>query len=175
MTDAATQTERFLEALNDQTFFKDEQTAGSIRWYIDYYKRRAPGRRIAFRASGFLILFLGISLPMITGLTPEAHQASVASILAWLIAVVAAANSFFNWQQGWQGYTQTQLSLQFALAEWDMAVAEARSAASDEEGLAIAKESLKKLVKSVTDAIAMETAQFFEGVKFPESGTTAAH
>ena len=76
MTNAATQTERFLEALNDQTYFRDEQTAGSIRWYIDYYKRRAPGRRIAFRASGFLILFLGISLPMITGLTPEAHQAS---------------------------------------------------------------------------------------------------
>jgi hypothetical protein len=40
--------------------------------------------------------------------------------------LVAAANSFFGWQKAWQIYTQTQLSLQFALSEWELRTADAR-------------------------------------------------
>jgi hypothetical protein len=38
---------------------------------------------------------------------PNPWQSKVASALAWLIALVAAANSFFGWQKAWQLYTQT--------------------------------------------------------------------
>jgi hypothetical protein len=64
-------------------------------------------------------------------------------------------------------YTQTQLKLQFALSEWEALTAEARVAASDEEGLAIAKAALAQLMKSVNEAVANETAQYFDGVKAP--------
>ena len=52
--------EAFLSALNEQTFFKDESTQGSVLWYIDFYKKRTPQRHRAFRAGGFILLFLSI-------------------------------------------------------------------------------------------------------------------
>ncbi len=96
------------------------------------------------------------------------HQAQVASTLAWLIASVAAATSFFNWQKTWQGYTQTQLKLQFALTEWELRTAEARAASTEEEGLALLKESLEKFTGIVSESVSNETAQYFEGVRVPD-------
>lgn len=160
--------EAFLTALQEERFFKEESTEGSVLWYIDYYKRRAPRRRWAFRTGGFILLFLSISLPFLTQIAAKEQQAQVASTLAWLIALVAAANSFFNWQKTWQGYTQTQLKLQFALTEWELRTAEARAAATDDEGLALLKESLEKLTRTVSEAVSNETAQYFEGVKVPD-------
>ncbi len=165
--------EAFLSALNEQSFFQDESTQGSVLWYIDFYKKRAPARRRAFRAGGFILLFLSISLPFLTQMVEVKHQAQVASTLAWLIALVAAANSFFNWQKTWQGYVQTQLTLQFALTEWGLATAEARAASTDEEGLSLLKGSLQKFIKTVSESVSNETAQYFEGVKIPETRTGA--
>ena len=146
--------EAFLSALYEQNFFKDESTSGSVLWYIAFYKKRAPQRRRAFRASGFLLLFLSVSLPFLTEIVEPKHQPQVASTLAWLIALVAAANSFFNLQKAWQGYPQTQLTLQFALTEWELRTAEARAASSDEEGVALLKEGLQKFIKTVSEAVA---------------------
>ena len=163
--------EAFLSALNEQSFFKDELTQGSVLWYIDFYKKRAPQRRRAFRAGAFILLFLSISLPFLTQMVEVKHQAQVASALAWLIALVAAANSFFNWQKTWQGYVQTQLTLQFALTEWELRTAEVRAASTDEEGLMLLKDSLQKFIKTVSESVSNETAQYFEGVKIPETRT----
>jgi hypothetical protein len=87
--------------------------------------------------------------------------------MSWLIALVGSALSFFNWQQGWQLYMQTLLKLQFALSEWEARITEARVAASDEEALAIAKGALAQLMKVVNEAVANETAQYFDAVKAP--------
>jgi hypothetical protein len=163
--------EVFLASLEEQVLFKDEKTDGSIRSYIDYYRSRAPRRRRMFRACGFCLLFLSISLPFLIQSAPLAERAQVASILSWLIALVGSALSFFNWQQGWQLYMQTQLKLQFALSEWEARVAEARVAASDDEGLAVLRQALSQLMKTVNDAVASETAQYFEGVKVPVAKT----
>lgn len=102
MTNSLSKVEAFLSALQEQSLFKDTGTQGSVVWYIDFYQQRAPSRRKAFRASGFILLFLSISLPFITQISPVDWQPKVASVLAWLIALVAAANAFFNWQKAWQ-------------------------------------------------------------------------
>ncbi len=169
--DSLPKVEAFLSALNEQSFFKDESTEGSVLWYIAFYKKRAPERRRAYRAGGFILLFLSISLPFLTQLVDEKQQAQVASTLAWLIALVAAANSFFNWQKAWQGYVQTQLTLQFALTEWELLTAEARASLTDEEGLTLLRDGLQKFIKTVSGAVSDETAQYFEGVKIPETRT----
>lgn len=164
--------EAFLSALHGQSFFKDAATPGSVLWYIAFYQKRAPRRRMAFRASGFILLVLSISLPFLTQAAPSVWQSLVASTLAWLIALVAAANSFFGWQKAWQLYTQTQLTLQFALSEWELRTAEARAAATDEEGMKVLQDALPRLTKSVSEAISNETAQYFEGVKVPDVQST---
>lgn len=167
MTGTLPKVEAFLAALQAQSLFGDARTQGSILWYIDFYKSRAPGRRRAFRVTGFVLLFLSISLPFFTELAGD-NKATVASAISWAIALVAAANSFFNWQKAWQLYTQTQLTLQFALSEWELRTAEAQAAASDDEGVAILRGALDKLSHTVSEAVANETAQYFEGVKIPE-------
>jgi hypothetical protein len=168
MSESLSKVEAFLAALQEQDFFGDGNTEGSVLWYIAFYRKRAPTRRMAFRSSGFVLLFLSISLPFLTGIAPEHTRTAIASTLAWLIAVVAAANSFFGWQKGWQLFTQTQLALQFALSEWELRVAEARSAATDDDGMKVLQEALQKLTKTVTEAVSNETAQYFEGVKTPD-------
>jgi hypothetical protein len=167
MSDPLPKVEAFLAALDEQTLFKDERSEGSIRSYITYYRTRAPQRRKMFRTAGFCLLFLSISLPFVTQSAPVTERAEVASVMSWLIALVGSALSFFNWQQSWQLYMQTQLKLQFALSEWEARTAEARVAASDDEGLAILKEALAQLMKAVNEAVANETAQYFQGVKMP--------
>ena len=168
MTTTLPKVDAFLSALKEQSFFKDERTKGSILWYIAFYQTRAPRRRIAFRFTGFVLLVLSISLPFITQMSPADLQAQVASGIGWLIALVAAANSFFSWQKTWQLYTQTQLTLQFALSEWELRTAEARAAATDEEGVKMLQAALQRLTKKVSDAVANETAQYFEGVRVPD-------
>jgi hypothetical protein len=167
MSDQLPKLEAFLAALHEQTLFKDEKTDGSVLSYIDFYRTRAPKRRRMFRSAGFALLFLSISLPFVTQTVPIAMRADVASVMSWLIALVGSALSFFNWQQGWQLYMQTLLKLQFALSEWEARITEARVAASDEEALAIAKGALAQLMKVVNEAVANETAQYFEGVRAP--------
>ena len=165
------QVEAFLTAVHAQPFFGDESQEGSVRWYLAYYKVRAPKRRLAFRVSGFLLLVLSVSLPFLTWVAPETYQASVASTLSWLIALVAAASSFFNWQRTWQGYTQTQLTLQFLLTDWELKTAEARAAGTEADGIMILREALNKIVAGVTEAVSQETAQYFQGVHVPQVQT----
>jgi urea transporter len=156
--------EAFLSGLKEQTFFDDEGVQGSVLWYIAFYRTRAPLRRKAFRVTGFILLLLSISLPFLMQISPVDWQIPIAAGMAWLIALVGAANSFFNWQKVWQIYIQTQLTLQFALSEWELRTAEARAAATDEEGVKLLQASLQRLTKSVSEAVANETAQYFEGV-----------
>ena len=168
MSPAPSSVDCFLSSLAEQSLFGTEATPGSVLWYIAFYKTRAPKRRLCFRAAGFTILFLSISLPFAIQVCPDAYQAQLASAVAWLIAIVAAATSFFNWQKTWQLYTQAQLTLQFALSEWEVRTAEARSSASEEEGLRILKAALQQLIQAVSETVANETAQYFEGVKVPD-------
>jgi hypothetical protein len=58
--------------------------------------------------------------------------------------------------------------LQFALSDWELRTAEARAAVTDDEGVKILQAALQRLIKTVTDAVANETAQYFEGVKVPD-------
>lgn len=169
MSQCLPKVEAFLSVLKEQPFFGDASIQGSVLWYIDFYQTRGPRRRIAFRVSGFALLFLSISLPFITQATPQEHQPLVASTISWLIALVAAASAFFNWQKAWQLYTQTQLALQFALSEWELRTVEARAAATDDEGVKVLQVALQQLAKTVSEAVANETAQYFEGVKVPDA------
>jgi hypothetical protein len=168
MSQCQPKVEAFLSELKELPFFGGANTQGSVLWYIDFYQSRAPRRRMAFRVSGFTILFLSISLPFITQASQQEFQPQVASTISWLIALVAAASAFFNWQKAWQLYTQTQLTLQFALSEWELRTAEARAASTDDEGLKVLQIALQQLTKTVSEAVANETAQYFEGVKVPD-------
>lgn len=149
MSNSLPKVESFLTALKEQCFFKDENTQGSVLWRIALYQTRAPNRRKFFRTTGFILLFLNISLSFITQLFSAEHQTQVTSGIAWLIAIVASANLFFNRQRSWQFYIQTQRTLQFALSKWKLRTAEAKVNSKDEEGVKILQ---ARTVKSCQDS-----------------------
>ena len=91
MSTSLPRVEAFLSSLQEQSLFKSKDAFGSILWYIAFYQTRAPSRERAFRAAGFVLLFLSISLPFITQLSPTALQPLVASALAWVIALGIAS------------------------------------------------------------------------------------
>lgn len=163
MDPGPTRVEKFLDAVSGQTLFKGEEAQGSILWHIRFYRSRAPRRRLAFRAAGFALLFLSISLPFVTQFSDPAHRPIVASAMSWLIALVAAANSFYGWQEAWQLYTQTQMQLRFAPTRWEGQVAKAKAAPTDAEGVQILIDALEKLQSSVSEAVSNEAAEYFEG------------
>jgi hypothetical protein len=157
----------YLEALKTQTFFADETREGSVRWNINWYKRRAPLMRTLFRVIGFLSLLLSITLPFAMGIapTPEVKQ-TVTLVLAYLIALAGALNGFFQWNRSWQGYLETQLTLERLQMEWELGIAAYRGK-TDNASLLKVQDLTLTFVSAARAAITAETKAYFEEVKFP--------
>ena len=94
--------------------------SSGISRFTEARSSEAPG----FSSERVSVVIFKHQPPFLTQMVEPKHQPQVASTLAWLIALVAAANSFFNLQKA--SALQTQLTLQFALTEWELRTAEAR-------------------------------------------------
>jgi hypothetical protein len=161
------QVEQFLNDLTSNRLFADQSAHGSLAWFIRYYRRRAPQMRIAFKTSGIIALAMSISLPFALQIAPEEAKTTLASSMAWGIALTTATSAFFGWQNAWQLYTQTHLELEFALAEWELSVARARVAKTPEDAIQTLETALTKLVSKANKAIMSETSKFFSDMKRP--------
>jgi len=150
----------------DQIFFGPEDKVGSIRWYIKWYRDKAPAKRIWFRAFGLVTLVTSISLPFVIAFVPEASKALVASFLAWIIALAGGINGFFQFNKSWQNYIETHFKLEKLLMEWELSIS-ALLGKSDDESLIKAQELTAALVTGARAAITDETKSYFEEVKFP--------
>lgn len=156
----------YLATLKNTTFFGPEDTKGSVRWYIKWYRDAAPRKRSWFRTLGAIGLFLSISLPFITSLAPEPDKAIISSAIAWAIALVGGANGFFQFNRTWQGYIEAQFKLERLLMEWELAVSNYFGKESETDLQAV-QELTKSFVITARSAITDETNSFFEEVKFP--------
>jgi hypothetical protein len=107
----------------DQIFFGPEDKMGSIRWYIKWYRDKAPAKRIWFRAFGLVTLVTSISLPFVISFVAEASKALVASFLAWIIALAGGINGFFQFNKSSQNYIETHFRLEKLLMEWELSMA----------------------------------------------------
>lgn len=150
----------------DQIFFGPEDQVGSIRWYIKWYRDKAPAKRIWFRAFGLVTLVTSISLPFVISFVPEASKALVASFLAWIIALAGGINGFFQFNKSWQNYIETHFKLEKLLMEWELSMA-GLAGRSDDESLQEAQNLTAALIAGARAAITDETKSYFEEVKFP--------
>ncbi|HEY6873799.1 MAG TPA: DUF4231 domain-containing protein [Geobacteraceae bacterium] len=159
--------DQYLAKLNEQTFFASEDMEGSVRWYIKWYRKHAPRKRNWFRTFGIVTIVMSISLPFITGLVGEEHKATVASSIAWIIALSGSINGFFQFNKTWQKYIETQFKLEQLLMDWELGTA-ALLGESDDKSLRCVQELTQTFVKLARAAITDETKSYFEEVKFPE-------
>lgn len=158
--------DNYLAALERQVFFADEHVQGSVRWYIRWYRERAPAKRCWFRIWGGVALVASISLPFALSFFPEADKPQVAAAGAWLIALAGGLNGFFQFNKTWQAYVETQYKLEHLLMAWDLERA-ALIGSTDPGAMVRLQEAAKNFVLAARAAITDETKSYFEEVKFP--------
>lgn len=158
--------QRYLRLLDQTRPFGSESEHGSIRWNAKWYRDRAPLRRTLFRAAGFAVLVVSVSLPFAATAFPT-HKNCLLPALAYLIAIVAAVNAFFQWQQALESYTTAELQLGDAWSEWEASRVEAEIETDETKALLIAKTAAAKLLSRASEIIRTETGGFFKNIKFP--------
>lgn len=158
--------ETYLVALENQIFFSDADKEGSVRWYINWYRKHADGKRLWFRRFGVLTLTVSISLPFVLFYVPEDSKTLVATGGAWIIALAGGLNGFFQFNKSWQSHIEAQYRLEHLLMNWELDRA-SLSSSSDADALKKLQESAKTFVESARAAITDETKSYFEEVKFP--------
>jgi hypothetical protein len=157
--------ETYLAELEKQSFFGGADIEGSVRWYINWYRIHADGKRLWFRRFGVITLLVSISLPFVLFYVPEDSKALVATGGAWIIALASGLNSFFQFNKSWQNYIETQYRLEHLLTNWELE--RAAQSGNDPDTLKKLHESARTLVESARAAITDETKSYFEEVKFP--------
>lgn len=166
--------DKYLDEVKKSVFFQDKETTGSFQSYIEWYRKRAPHKRLCYRASGLLIIMFGIALPILAAFGKDLkHNDLWVSILAGLIALLTGLNSFFRWDVAWQGYIQAQLTLDRLQKEWELAVAKARALPSVDEGLKVAIEATEQFQARAYDIVEAETKGYFTVQKLPDTKAEA--
>lgn len=158
--------ENYLSALNSQIFFQDQDTQGSVRWYIKWYREHAEYKRCWFRWWGGLTLVTSISLPFLLSIVAEQEKAFIAACGAWIIALASGLNSFFQFSKAWQQYIETQYRLEHLLTAWELDKA-SLPAVPTAEDLAKFHQATQLFVDQARAAVIDETKSYFEEVKFP--------
>ncbi len=137
---------------------------------LSWYKTHSHWPRWVLRSSGTVVIALSISLPYITSLNTWVHKDEVVAGIAVCLALLSSLNSFYGWNLMWQKRLETQYILEYLLAQWRVALLDARC-----ERPTIAREKIvnatKVWLQEAQKATSGETAQFFQSVRWPNTKT----
>ena len=167
----------YLERIESQAFFSDEEQVGSLKWNVAWYRKKASHAHLYFRVVGFATVLLSVSLPFMLALWQTLATATegansetflgmtatgMTAVISWLIAIAGGACGFFQWGRSWQSRTEAYLRLERLFLEWQVSV---RSPTATIETIVAATQ---KMVIEARETIKSETSAFFDEVQFPE-------
>jgi len=158
---AITPVDRYLAELDQQVSFGDESRVGSIRWNIEWYRKRAPWRRNAFRISGLMLLIVSVSLPFASAVFPKESTLWLLPALGYVVAIISALNAFFQWQRAWQSYRTAHLQLEAAWSDWQASRAEAVAESDGQKAFAAVTSAAHRLLGRASDIITSEKGELF--------------
>lgn len=179
MNGPSTPVRQFLDKLKEQVAFKEASEQGSIRWYIDWYRKRIPSRQKWFRGVGSAIVVITVSLPFIAFVFSSSFGSSIVTntykdvplqFVAWVLAVLGALNAFLQLQPTWQGYTVAQSQLVSAWWEWEVSRDAAEVEPDQKNALSMATAAAVKLVNKASQVIHAETGAFFANIPQTPTG-----
>jgi hypothetical protein len=160
--------DKYLEEVKKSVFFQDKKTVDSFQSLIEWYRKRSPHKRLYYRASGLLIIVLGIALPILAVFGKDLEYKDLwVSVLAGLIALLTGLNSFFRWDVAWRGHIQALLTLDRLQKEWEFAIAKARALPDAGEGLKLAIEATEQFQTRAHDTVEAEAKGFFTVQRLP--------
>jgi hypothetical protein len=134
----------------------------------DSYGRRAFWVRWFFRATGFVLIALSVTLPALVSAEFD-HKNLTIGTMSVVIAGLTALRNFFNWDQMWQLMRRTESELSLVIALWDVDIEKiALEPGADAEERALAR--TRKLIKDAEAIRRAEQTAFFANVRWPGSG-----
>lgn len=150
----------FQTILDEVTRIKTTYVESQIKWY----QTHANVPMFLFRISGMLIILLSVSLPFLATLD-SFWKTIVLPIVALLVAALAGLTSFYRWESKWKGFRETQSTLQYLLAVWDLSIAEAKQKKDEQQAL----QATRQLLDAAHSSTSAETEQFFQRAQIPQS------
>jgi hypothetical protein len=130
---------------------------GSIRWYIEWYSKRYPSRRVLYRVSGVGVLVLAALLAF--NMIPRSYGA--------FAALATGLCLFFAWGAAWRGYFLAKVQLEFLIQRWEAAVVVSRQMGNEADAIKFLLNRLDELMNNSCEVIVEETKIFFDRIKFP--------
>jgi len=127
----------------------------------DRYRKRARINRLWFRGAGIAVILLSAVLPLLAGFDFD-HKDWTLGIIGVAIAIATALRSFYQWDQLWSLLRQTDFELTELLAEWELAVADAKQRAD-------LQELTEKLLQAADEVRSRESKGYFATLRFPET------
>lgn len=156
--------DEYLNSLSHLVFFQTAETRGSLLYNIDWYSKRHPRYRIAYRVAGVLALTLGLLIPLGVGLGND-----LLVLLSGGSAFVIALATFYSWKNAWSGYYLAQYNLEVLRDIYDESIGRAKllAAANEDEALEIAVGATQAYMQGAADAINDETKGYFQSTRLP--------
>ncbi|MEA2604827.1 MAG: hypothetical protein QOF89_5819 [Acidobacteriota bacterium] len=127
---------------------------------LDYYTKRAPWHRRAFRISGTLVILMSVTIPFLVDRNWGIWSNAVVSALSLSVAALTGLMSFFQWQSSWHKHVYTQLRLEYLIALWELEMVEAQQLQNSNDMLKMATDATRKLVVA-SGKLTVEEAQEF--------------
>lgn len=137
---------------------------------IDWYQKHSALPRVLFRVSGYSLIVLSVSLPLLT-MAEFTGSDLVVALVALLVAALAGISSFAKWDSQWRGYKRAQFTLEGLQALWELKILEARQMDDPEEAARVVLEGARELIQSAKAIVTAETEEFFAAVKLPQITT----
>lgn len=154
-------------------YFKElcEQKMAYVDEALREYAGGLPRFHWAARVFGTLLILGGVALPSLVHL-PDPYRTPAVSVVSFLVAALAALNSFYAWHHTWEQHTQASNRLRFLIANWEIGMIKASREQLD-KAKAEAHDVTSYLFTKVFETVAGETAEAFEDYRRRLEGTTA--
>lgn len=154
----------YLKLCEKLAFFGNESTHGSVAYNIRWYARRHPWYRIAYIASGIVVLALLFVGPQwfVTESWSDSTPYSIG-------ALVVSLTTFFAFKHGWSGYYLARFKLESLKGRYEEAIGRAKLMAekNEEAAVELAVSATKYYMEEAGRVIEEETKGFFGSMTFP--------
>ena len=93
----------------------------------------------------------------------------VLPIVALLVAALTGVTSFYRWESEWKGFRETQFTLEYLLAVWDLSIAQAKQEKDEQQAITLALAATRQLLDAAHVSTSSETEPFFQRAQIPQS------
>jgi len=138
---------------------------------LEFYTDRVNSKRRLAQWSGAAVLFISLTIPMVTNFHPVAtgFNFSVSqetinmfiTLMSLSIALLSGLDGLHQWRTTWREYSKAIVRIETQIALWEVKVTSARELPNREEVSKALGDATEKLISEVEAATSAEMDVFF--------------